>query len=578
MSDSTSRLADFDTLEQSFKTVLAPFNGGFASAPFLEAYQHWLKGLAENPDVQVNLFQEGLKRNTEVLEFAQQALKQAECSPSDSDGKVDPRFQHPSWNQFPFNVFARQYQAAGDWLKTASTAVPLTLDQSKQLEFMLTQWLEAISPANSLATNPELLELTKAQGGENLIRGARHLIEDTARVLKKEGAAGTEQFVLGENVAATAGEVIYQNALIELIQYSPATDEVYAQPILIVPAWIMKYYILDLSAKNSLVKFLVDQGHTVFMISWKNPTADDRDLGMDDYLDLGVGAAVDVVSQLIPQRKIHAVGYCIGGTLLSIAAASMAQIHDERLGSITLFAAQTDFSEPGELSLFISEQQLSMLSEKMRLDGVLDSSQMAAAFQLLRPRDLIWSPLIKTYLKGERDAMIDLMAWNADGTRMPYRMHTEYLYRLYLHNELAQGLFPVHGHQVNLSDIKTPFFVVGTETDHVAPWKSVVKVARLVRSGDFTFLLTSGGHNAGIISGRSHPKRTHKVLSHVAGSDFPDLNAWAKETTATPGSWWPVWEAWVAERSGEKVPPPAVGEHPEFQALRPAPGEYVLKR
>jgi len=578
MTDATPRLPDFDSLEQSFKTVLAPFNGGFASAPFWEAYQQWAKGIQDNPDVQAQLFQEGLKQSAQVMEFAQQALSQKDYAPKDSAGTVDPRFQHPSWNQFPFNVLARQYQAGSDWLKTAASAVPLSPDHAKQLEFMLTQWLEAVSPANSLATNPELLELTKAEGGENLLRGARHLIEDTARVLKQDGVVGSEQFILGENVAATPGEVIYQNALIELIQYSPATDEVYADPILIVPAWIMKYYILDLSTKNSLVKYLIDQGHTVFMISWKNPTSDDRDLGMDDYIDLGVGAAIDSISQLIPQRGIHAIGYCIGGTLLSIAAAAMAQKQDERLASITLLAAQTDFSEPGELSLFISEQQLNMLSEKMRQDGVLDSSQMAAAFQLLRPRDLIWSPLIKTYLKGERDQMIDLMAWNADGTRMPYRMHTEYLYRLYLHNELAQGLFPVHGQPVHLGDINVPFFVVGTETDHVAPWKSVVKVARLVASEDFTFLLTSGGHNAGIISGRTHPKRTHRVLRHKAGSEFPDALAWAKDTATTPGSWWPVWEAWVAERSGDKTSPPAVGDHPEFQPLRPAPGEYVLKR
>jgi len=571
-------LANFNQVEQSFKAALAPFNGGMAQAPYWEAFTQWTKAMADNPEAQMNLWQEGLKHSTELLSFIQAAAANPQSTPPASDATSDARFAHAGWNQFPFNVMAKQYQLASTWLKQASHSVELPPAQDKQLQFMLTQWLEAISPTNYLATNPELLELTQAQGGENLMRGARHLIEDTARLLKNEGVVGSEQFVVGENVAATAGEVIYQNALIELIQYSPTTADVYAEPVLIVPAWIMKYYILDLSAKNSLVKYLVDEGHTVFMISWKNPTADDRDLGMDDYLEMGIQAAVDVISQIVPQRGIHAVGYCIGGTLLSIAVAHLASKQDARFSSMTLFAAQTDFSEPGELALFISESQLAMLSEKMRQAGVLDSKQMGAAFQLLRPRDLIWSPLIKTYLKGERDSMIDLMAWNADGTRMPYRMHTEYLYRLYLHNELAQGTFPVQGHAVSLQDIKIPMFVVGTETDHVAPWRSVVKVSQLVSSEDFTFLLTSGGHNAGIISGRSHPKRTHRVIHQPAGTDFPEANAWFETSAAQAGSWWPIWQQWLVAHSGDKVPPPSLGDTTGYPALRPAPGEYVKQR
>ena len=323
-------------------------------------------------------------------------------------------------------------------------------------------------------------------------------------------------FRVGEKVAVTEGKVIFRNELIELIQYSPTTPDVHAEPVLIVPAWIMKYYILDLSPKNSLVAWLVDQGFTVFMMSWKNPTAADRELGMDDYLRKGVYAALDAVNAIVPDRDVHAVGYCIGGTLLSIAAAALADWGDTRIKDITLFAAQTDFSEPGELSLYISPAQVEMLEALMYKEGVLDSKQMGGAFTMLRAHDLLWQPAVKTYLKGERDGMIDLMAWNADGTRMPWKMHTEYLVGLYLNNDLAQGRFKVEGETVSLKDIRVPMFVVGTETDHVAPWKSVYKVSGLTSSPEFTFLLTSGGHNAGIISGPVHPKRRHRVRTQTA--------------------------------------------------------------
>jgi polyhydroxyalkanoate synthase len=273
----------------------------------------------------------------------------------------------------------------------------------------------------------------------------------------------------------------------------------------------MKYYILDLSPRNSLVKFLVDQGHTVFMVSWKNPSPSDRDVSMEDYVTKGFRAALDAVTSVVPNRKVHSVGYCIGGTLLSIGAALLAHERDERLASITLFAAQADFSEPGELAYFINANQLAMLEATMYKKGVLESAQMGGAFALLRSRDLVWQPIINNYLKGQRDTMIDLMAWNADGTRMPYRMHTEYLNRLYLNNELATNKFSLNGQLITLSDISVPMFVVGTETDHVAPWTSVYKIGNLVRSDDYSFLLTSGGHNAGIIAGPVHPKRHFRL-------------------------------------------------------------------
>ena len=392
----------------------------------------------------------------------------------------DRRFANPAWQQYPFNVWAQAFQNSMSLIEKSARDVPGVEPKNAALvEFAAKQAAEPFSPANSPLTNPEVLQQTVAERGQNLARGYKNFLDDMERTLRGGDAPGTEDFRVGEKVAVTEGQVVFRNELIELIQYSPTTPDVHAEPVLIVPAWIMKYYILDLSPKNSLVAWLVDQGFTVFMMSWKNPTAADRKLGMDDYLRKGVYTALDAVTAIVPDRDVHAVGYCIGGTLLTIAAAALSDWGDTRIKDITLFAAQTDFSEPGELSLYISPAQVEMLEALMYKEGVLDSKQMGGAFTMLRAHDLLWQPAVKTYLKGERDGMIDLMAWNADGTRMPWKMHTEYLVGLYLNNDLAQGRFKVEGETVSLEDIRVPMFVVGTETDHVAPWKSVYKVSGL---------------------------------------------------------------------------------------------------
>jgi polyhydroxyalkanoate synthase len=447
------------------------------------------------------------------------------------------------------------------------------------MEFAVRMLLDASSPANYLASNPELLALTQAEQGQNLVRGFKHVLEDIDRTLKGGAPAGTEEFEVGKSVAVTPGKVVLRNDLIELIQYEPTTKDVHAVPVLIVPAWIMKYYILDLSARNSLVKYLVDQGHTVFMMSWKNPDESDRDVGMDDYVEKGFRAALDAVCAIVPRRKVQAVGYCIGGTLLTIGAAALAREKDERLASITMFAAQTDFSEPGELAFFINPSQLATLEATMHRKGVLDSRQMGGAFAMLRAQDLLWQPLVNQYLKGQRDRMIDLMAWNADGTRMPWRMHSEYLYRLYLDNELATNRFPVGGKLIRLSDINVPMFVVGTEADHVAPWKSVYKVDNLVRSDDLTFLLTAGGHNAGIVAGPVHPKRHYRIRTRRLADPHLAPEDWMEAATKHDGSWWPAWQGWLADHSSGRSKPPAMGNARKgYGVIEDAPGQYVRQR
>jgi polyhydroxyalkanoate synthase len=313
----------------------------------------------------------------------------------------------------------------------------------------------------------------------------------------------------------------------------------------------MKYYILDLSPHNSLIKYLVDQGHSVFCISWKNPGAEDRDLGMDDYLELGFHAALNAVNAIIPGRKVHAAGYCLGGTLLSIANAGMARDGDHRLASVTLFAAQTDFTEPGELALFIDDSQISILEAQMAQKGYLTAGQMAGAFQLLRSNDLLWSRSMNEYLLGEREPMSDLMAWNADATRMPARMHGQYLRHLFLNDDLSEGRYLVHGKPVSLGDIRTPLFCVGTETDHIAPWRSVYKLHYMTQA-EITFVLASGGHNAGIVSEPGHPRRRYRICTSLSGDSYMAPDDWMNATPIKEGSWWPEWIIWLKSRSGPR--------------------------
>jgi polyhydroxyalkanoate synthase len=570
-----------EELTRHYLAALAQWTGGLSPQAYGGAWLEWAKRLAVSPGRHGELVEDAVRKAIALWQFSVVASSGAPTAPETDGSPYARRFSNPDWQTFPYNVLAQSFLTLTSFWRDAARNVPGLEDSAANVVgFTSREALELAAPDNYLATNPQLIEQTIKEQGQNLLRGLEHWAEDMHRTLTKRTPVGAENYKVGEAVAASPGKVVLRNDLIELIQYAPQTDQVAAEPILIVPAWIMKYYILDLSAKNSLVRYLTGLGHTVFMISWKNPTRADRDLGMDDYVTHGVDAALDAVTAIVPKRKVHAVGYCIGGTLLSIAAAAMGARGDDRLASVTMFAAQTDFSEAGELSLFISPNQLAMLEAVMWKEGVLDSRKMGGAFQLLRTYDLLWAPAIGTYLRGERAALNDLMAWNADGTRMACRMHSDYLRQLYLNNDLANGRYVANGETIDLADIRLPMFVVGTETDHVAPWQSVYKVGKLVRSPDYTFVLTSGGHNAGIVSGPSHPRRRHRIRTTRDGEQALSNEAFLEQAELRQGSWWPTWAQWLAQHSSpQKVAPPTLGAPRRgYAPLDDAPGTYVRVR
>ena len=562
-----------DALDRSINYAVSRLTLGLSPAALMEAYFDWAIHLGAAPGKQLQLLHKGARKSIKLTHYmCTCALMNGASGRCIEPLPNDRRFDDESWKGWPFNLIHQAFLLQQQWWHNATTDVRgVTQRHERQVEFAARQVLDVFSPANFPLTNPEILHKTIADGGLNLVRGYWNFIEDWERAVNGRPPVGTENFKVGVNVAVTPGKVVFRNELIELIQYEPTTDKVRKEPILITPAWIMKYYILDLSPNNSLVRYLVDQGFTVFMISWKNPTSKDRDLGLDDYRTLGIEAALSTIGERIPDTKVHGVGYCLGGTLLSIAASARARNNHDPFKSLTFLAAQVDFTEPGELSLFIDESQVSFLEDMMRQQGYLDAQQMSGAFQLLRSNDLIWSRMVHDYMMGERQPMIDLMAWNADSTRLPYRMHSEYLRHLYLDNDLATGRYKVDGRPIALTDIRAPVFAVGTERDHVAPWRSVYKL-HLILDTDVTFLLTSGGHNAGIVSEPGHAHRHYRVRTKSELALYADPETWQQETQERPGSWWPEWSRWLAERSGLMQPARSTATNPD---LGDAPGHYV---
>ena len=580
-------------LDETFHGFLTRSTMGLSPIALALAAADWAMHLAASPGRQMVLGQR-------ALALAQQAMATAVNPPMDENGQPiadnDNRFIDASWHQWPFSALKEGYKANSAWWREAVQVDGMSRHHSHMVEFFNRQIMDTFTPSNWLLTNPEALNKAQETQGQSLLQGYQHFSED---LRKAETARSTPDvlepltFEVGKDVAITPGKVVYRNHLIELIQYTPTTDKVYPEPLLIVPSCIMKYYILDLSQSNSMVKYLVGQGYTVFIISWRNPDASDRDLGMQDYLQMGVMDALAAVKERAGAPRVHALGYCLGGTFLSIVAAAMGrhtrmaqnQTAGRRaedrsmerlpeLASVTLLAAQTDFSEPGEMGVFIDDEQLKTLRQQMDLKGYLSGSAMAGSFQFLNMRELVFTRNTRRYLLGQEEADFDLMSWNSDLTRLPARMHSEYLSSLFLNNALATGKYRVAGQGIALMDIHAPMLVVGTTRDHVSPWRSVYKI-HLQTDTHVTFVLAAGGHNAGIVSEPGRPRRSYQINSIEDNQGWVEPDEWLASAPTRQGSWWEAMDAWLKERSGKPVAPPAIDP---AHVLCDAPGEYVMVR
>ena len=566
----------YEKLDRATRAALARATAGVSPHSIMATWMDWAMHLGRSPGRQLELTERAARDTAKLWVYACEMAIGAKATPPFQPRKQDHRFSAPGWQKAPFSLWQQAFLSAQDWWQAATDEMPgIAPRDAERAQFQIRQALDLISPSNFPWSNPEIINRTFQTGGRNLVEGSAHFIEDVAHTITQEHELAPQGYEVGKDLAATAGRVVFRNTLFELIQYTPRTKSVQAEPILFVPAWIMKYYVLDLSAENSMVRYLVQQGFTVFMMSWVNPTADQANLSLEDYRLNGVMAAIDAIETIIPGQKIHTNGYCLGGTLLAIAAAVMQRDGDDRLASVTLMAAQVDFAEAGELLLFIDESQVAFVEDLMWLQGCLDRPQMSRTFTTIRAEDLIYARAVRRYFLGEDDLPTDLTVWNNDTTRMPARMHSEYLRGLFLENRLSAGRFAVEGRVVALKDIRVPMFVVGTESDHIAPWRSVYKI-RLFTDGDLTFVLTNGGHNGGILSEPGHKHRHYRQGHRPADALYTSPDEWLEATEIRQGSWWPAMADWIKGRSsGETVPPLMGGKRNGVAKLPKAPGTYI---
>jgi polyhydroxyalkanoate synthase len=563
-------------LDRSVRAAMARLTGGVSAHAFIEAWTDWAFHFGHSPGRQLELAERAQQNAMKLMSLA--TGTDTEAPPAFVPKPYDHRFDHPGWKTPPFLLWQQGFLAMQDWWDHATDRLRgLRPEDADRTRFIVRQALDTVAPSNFPALNPEIIEATLASGGRNLTDGAAHFARDMVKTLTQTHDPAPEGFRIGQDLACTPGTVVFRNDLFELIQYAPQTAKVQAEPILIVPAWIMKYYILDLSPHNSMVNYLVGQGFTVFMISWCNPTAEQADLSLEDYRTTGVMAALEAVGRIVPDRKVHAVGYCLGGTMLAISAATMARDGDDRLASITLMAAQVDFAEAGELLLFVDESQVAFLEDMMWDQGYLDRPQMARTFSTIRSEDLIWSRAVRRYFLGQDDLPTDMGVWVADTTRMPAKMHGQYLRGLFLENRLTAGRFAVEGRVIALKDLSVPMFVVATETDHIAPWRSVYKT-QLFTDCDLTFVLTSGGHNSGIVNEPGNPRSRFRRSRRPAGALYVGPDDWLSAAEPQVGSWWPEWRDWLQDRSSGHEDAPATGAPARGLApLGDAPGTYVFQ-
>jgi polyhydroxyalkanoate synthase len=486
---------------------------------------------------------------------------------------TDKRFKDPAWNDSEVFDFIRQsYLLSARYVQDVVTHVDgLDAKTAQKVDFYARQFVDAMSPSNFLLTNPEVLRRTAETGGENLIKGLNNLLADLerGRGQLRIKMTDTEAFKLGENIAVSPGKVVFQNRLMQLIQYCPTTPQVLARPLLIVPPWINKFYILDLRPRNSFIKWAVAQGHTVFVISWVNPDEKLSEEGFENYMTEGVTASLEAIERATGQREVNAIGYCLGGTLLAACLASMARRNDMRIRSATFFVTMLDFAEAGELSVFIDEEQLQALEEKMQRRGYLEGSEMASTFNMLRANDLIWSFVVNNYLLGNEPFPFDLLYWNGDSTRMPARMHSYYLRKMYQQNQLCMpDALTLNGEPIDLHRITVPAYFLSTREDHIAPWRSTYRGTQLL-GGACRFVLAASGHIAGVVN----PPGSGKY-SHWINTDLPvKPDDWFQGATEISGSWWPDWQRWVSNLAPEQVP----ARTPK-DAIEDAPGSYVAVR
>lgn len=563
-----------ERLDRLVQAAVARRAGNFSPIALNLALADWAWHLAASPGRQMELAALAARLGRQALDGQ---LREEEGIGEQDD---DPRFRHAAWENWPFSLWRSSFRGAEAFWREASKVRGVSEHNTNLVDFFARQWLDMLSPANGAVTDPIVLKDIIASRGIHLAQGAINWLADATGQPTPDDVANAKRFQVGKNVAVTPGKVVYRNHLIELIRYAPQTRQVRPEPLLIVPSWIMKYYILDLSPHNSMARYLVEQGYTVYMVSWRNPDERDRNLALDDYLKHGVLQALAATGENSGARRVHGMGYCLGGTLLAMAAAALARRQGvagyrnlPALQTLSLLAAQTDFSEPGELGLFIDEGQINVLEHLTRGQGFLSGKQMAGSFQFLHSRDLIWTRRMREYLLGEREQPNDLMAWNADTTRLPARMHHEYLVAMYLKNAFANGRYLIDGQPISLSDMEMPVFMVGTERDHVSPWRSVYKLHKLY-FGEITMALASGGHNAGIISEPGHRNRRYRIATRPAGGQWHAASEWLASAEQREGSWWPAWQQWLAARSGPPIPAKPI---PAQDALGDAPGAYVLK-
>jgi polyhydroxyalkanoate synthase len=486
----------------------------------------------------------------------------------------DRRFRDSSWKDNEvFDFIKQSYLLSARFVQNVVTKVDgLEPETAQKVDFYSRQFVDAMSPSNFLLTNPEVLRKTAETGGENLLRGLSNLLGDLEAGRGKLRIRMTDQdaFQVGGNIAATPGKVVFQNRLMQLIQYSPTTPQVLKRPLLIVPPWINKFYILDLKPKNSFVRWAVEQGHTVFMISWVNPDEALAAIGFDTYMTEGIFAALDAIEQATGERGVNAIGYCLGGTLLASTLAVMAARRDERIKSATFFVTLLDFAEAGEIKVFIDEEQLAALEEKMSKRGYMEGSEMAVTFNMLRANDLIWSFVVSNYLLGNDPFPFDLLYWNSDSTRMPAAMHSFYLRNMYRENRLREpGGISLDGVPVDLSKIKVPSYFLATREDHIAPWRAAYAGVGLL-GGNRRFVLAASGHVAGVVN----PPESGKYSHWVNGATAETPEAWVAGATEIAGSWWPDWQRWVSGLGKARVPARVPGAG-GLEVIEDAPGGYV---